>query len=121
MHPNTTTSLAERVAVLCDAYDSTGDRAFITLAVKILQDEVDRGARYATPAISQEGRRDPMAVGRGDRAQRFYAVYGGEGAQEAADVRDAAAAARMRRERLAVDELSAFCAPLVIDSAGRAL
>jgi len=120
MHPETT-SLAQRVVVLCDAYESTGDPAFIKHAVKLLEDEVDGALRYATPPSRGDRRRDPVAVGRGDRAQRFYRVYGGEGAQEAADARDAAAAARLRRERLAVDEVSAFCAPLVIDSRGRAL
>jgi hypothetical protein len=121
MHPNTTSPLAQRVAVLCEAYDSTGDRAFITHALKLLQDEVDSAPRFAAPAVERDRRRDPVALRRGDRAQRFYAVYGGEGAQEAADARDALAAARMRRERLAVDEISAFRAPLVIDSKGRAL
>lgn len=121
MYPKTTSSLAQRVAILCDAYDSTGDRAFITQALKLLQEEVDSAPRFAVPTIAGERPRDPLAVGRADRAQRFYAVYGGEGAQEAADLRDAAAAARMRRERLAVDEISAFCAPLVIDSKGRAI
>ena len=120
MHPETT-SLAQRVVVLCDAYDSTGDATFIRHALTLLQDEADRAPRFAGRQALGDRRRDPAALGRGDRAQRFYRVYGGEGAQEAADARDAAAAARMRRERLVVDEVSAFGAPLVIDSRGRAL
>ena len=120
MHPETT-SLAQRVVVLCDAYDSTGDPTFIRHALKLLEGEVDTAPRFAAPHARGDRRRDPAALGRGDRAQRFYRVYGGEGAQEAADARDAAAAARMRRERLVVDQVSAFCAPLVIDSKGRVL
>jgi hypothetical protein len=120
MHPQTT-SIAQRVVALCDAYDSTGDSAFLAHAVRLLQAEADSVPRFAATEAPGDAQTDPAAVGRGDRAQRFYRVYGGEGAQEAADARDAAAAARMRRERLAVDEVSAFCAPLVIDSTGRAL
>jgi hypothetical protein len=117
-HPQTI-PLAPRVAAFCDAYDSTGDRAFLRQAVRILHAEAYPPARYAIRE-PDEGLRDPAAM-RGDRARRFYNLYAADGAHQAVDVRDAAAAARIRRERLAVDAIAAFCAPLVVDSQGRSL
>ena len=119
MHPPMT-SLAQRVVALCDAYEATGDRSFVTQAVRLLETERDRAGRFTAAATTASDRGEAVAVAR-DRAQRFFRVYGAEDAQEQADARDAVAASRMRRERLAVDALAAFCAPLVLDSNGRAL
>jgi hypothetical protein len=115
------TPLTQALVALCDAYDSTGDRSLIAAAIRLLEAEGERPAGSEGSQVTAARRGDPAAVQGRDRAQRFFRVYGGEGAHEAADARDGAAAARMRRERLAVDEVAAFCAPLVIDSTGRAL
>jgi hypothetical protein len=65
---------------------------------------------------------DPTAVSPlEDRAARLFAVYGGPDAQAAGDRREQDAAARMRRARMAVQELEAFAAPLVTDHRGRQL
>ncbi|HZL16510.1 MAG TPA: hypothetical protein VFG23_02065 [Polyangia bacterium] len=73
------------------------------------------------PEALPSGGHDPAAVTGPERASALFAVYGSDDAQHSADQRDAEAASRLRRSRMAVDEIAAFGAPLLVTNDGKAI